>query len=55
MQEKYCTKKTKYIKAQKLCRKKDLCGFVLQKELTLGGERCSVQMLQITTDARTLG
>ena len=47
-------KKTKYIKARKLCRKKYLCGFVLQKELTLGGERCSAQMLQITTAARAL-
>ena len=34
-------KKRKYIKARNLCRKKKhLCGFVLQKELTLDGERC---------------
>ena len=49
-------KQTKYIKAQNLCRKtKDLRGFVLQKELTLGGKRCSALMLQVTASARTLG
>ena len=31
-------KKTNYKKAQNVCRKKDLCEFVLQKELTLGGK-----------------
>ena len=34
-------KKRKHIKSRNLCRKKNhLCGFVLQKELTLDGKRC---------------
>ena len=36
-------------------RQKDFCGFVLQKELTVGRERCLAAMLQITAGVRTLG
>ena len=33
-------KKRKYIKARNYVEKKHFCGFILQKELTLDGERC---------------
>ena len=36
-------------------KKKDLCGFVMQKELTLVGKGYSALMLQITTGTRILG
>ena len=38
------------MKTQTLCRKKDFCGCVLQKELALRGERCLAPILQITAE-----